>query len=235
MTSLVARIEAARQASGPSDAVEAPARQEAVMDGTYVPEPVAENDVMSYLLNPPLPQTLDEQPDPDPEPVPVAAPAARKPRRSAPSRAVTLVAKPKEQTTMQNPTVVVRVPTNGHNGATHTPRGSDPENCLAWLDFLAKSVHPSALHLLLGYYRRLGWIPGPDHAWLRDVCDGIARQNRNMTWDSLRIAPEELIKVHAESYRWLAAMFAPTKAAASAIGANGNGAIRTKKGASRRN
>jgi len=118
---------------------------------------------------------------------------------------------------------------NGHHGANGhaSPKSPmhtlpDPEASLAWLQFLAKSVHAGGLHLLLAYYRRLGWIPKGAYAWLRDLADGVARQTNRMTWDALRIEPDRLIEIHAKSYRALRELFPP--AAPLSHGTNGRAA-----------
>jgi hypothetical protein len=223
MTSLLRRLENTRNGTSHAKTTPTPGPPAQVSDVEESPiqEPKQpENEIMSYLLNPPLPKNEDIETEPEAIDV-VGSAVADEPLAE------------QDAADFETETLMVRSIPATHNGHHPVPvkRNAGPEGCLAWLDFLCKNVHPAALHLLLGYYRRIGWLPASSHAMLRDLCDGIARQNRNMSWDSLRLAPEQLIQVHAESYRWLSAMFPASAKATATVQA---GTARAKKASARR-
>ncbi|MBI2078027.1 MAG: hypothetical protein HYT80_06620 [Euryarchaeota archaeon] len=220
------------------------------------PAPVeAATPVDSFHLNPPLPTARRVAP------VEVLEPKSRTRKAPAPSRAskgrhlprsprkddrkiqgeVRMKPKAIAHARLVNFKPALALPSghNGTNGHASPKKGTatarpDPEASLAWLQFLAKNVHAGGLHLLLAYYRRLGWIPKGAYAWLRDLASGVSRQANRMTWDTLRIEPDRLIEIHAKSYRALLELFPPATEAAPP-GANGHAVALVTASMKRRN
>jgi hypothetical protein len=186
--------------SAEAEQAEVPAALAQALSAAQDPPASPEGPTMSYQLNPPLPgRNANAVDDAD-------AVHGKNGRRNGKSSSGALT--PEELAQALEDDLG-----NGNGQALVAPvvlsngKRPDPEACLGWLAALSKTINPGALHMLLQYYQRLGWIPNGAYGYMRELCTGIARQIPNLTWESLAMPPERLIQVHVESYKWLSQMF----------------------------